>query len=191
MWAITSTDALGYFEDTDSFVSVFLTDRYETDVVRNLAEGFNAYNEQLGHRWHLLMPYKGETYQLNEVLHQVAVRPDNFNEDLAIEIADFFEIKSDKFPCIVFIFGEEYLTVSVPNIGKDLRLFFTCLSQEIDKFWFENNPDSSSRKMYMADAIKKLQLKGMLAYTIDVARKPSTYLKLIPSIIKIANGLKP
>ena len=178
MWAITSTDALNHFEDHDSFVSVLLTDRYEVDALQILANHFKSFNDELGSKWHLLLPYKGASNGLESKLSQKAVYPSDFDERLALKIAEKLEVTRNYFPCIVFDLKTEIVVFRIPARNSDLRIFFTCLSEAISEFWFENNTSNKSRH----DFIKFLKRDILKKYVIVRVRNPKNVVKLIPYI---------
>lgn len=185
MWAITSTDALDYFEDQDSFVSVLLTDRYEAAAIQILADHFYSFNEELGANWHLLLPYKGSSQKLQSKITQRAVYPSDFDEMLAVKIAEKLEVKQSNFPCIVFDLKTEIVIFRIPAKNSDLKILFTSLSNAISEFWFENNNSDRARHDFM----KFLKRDILKKYLVVRVRNPKNVVKLVPYIKNVVEFL--
>lgn len=191
MWAVTGIDkdTLDYFDRDHCFVSFFLTDKYDQEVVGILAQNFEKFNQMLGECWHLLMPYNGQTAALNSGIESHRVGSTDFNEELAYEIAKYYGISTDSFPCILFEFGDEKpLIFEVPSNNRDVRIMFETLSKKITNFWFENNPDLAIQRSYLSkEARREVVFKLAKRHLKSNIKKPKTYFKLLPFLKNLAS----
>jgi len=197
MWAVVSTDQIENLERSRAFVSILLNDTWEGDFTNVLARQYENLNQRLGEHWHLVIPTKMESYELNNALNekpeQFPVFAKDYDDAFALELAKGYGLEPSDFPCIVFDnFSSEKSQIVVSLKGfssNDMRAFFDCFVANLSGYNFAANDAEQRNK----DILHFLRLynTGRYGRKIKVIMTdPMTIAKMLPQIIaKISFGI--
>lgn len=188
MFTMASTKDFEFFERSEAFLSVLITDEYDPKILNMLSDNFDTFNKKLGHRWHLLIPYKISSYEMNDSLNQSPVPPSLYDETLSRRLQKFYSLTDSMLPAIVFDFNSGPIAFKIPEESRKIKIFFEIMSEGIDEFWFENNNSDLLRRRYISLLKKKFIINGIKRDVKINVSSPMTYVKLIPLLNHFLGG---
>ena len=138
MWTIRGREDLNVFLDQRALVSLFVDHAYVKDSIElfmGMKPGFDAH---VGEAWHMLMPYVGGGYAVDQPLGV-----NSFGTDLARAIIREHGLKHAELPALIFEFvpDREYYCVKFGGMEKDRIIKIVGSISDIATEVFETGPD--------------------------------------------------
>lgn len=141
MWGVTGVQYLDRLQKEDKVVGVFLATAFDVSAIEWLTKLWRTIHKASGYRWHLVAP---TVKAIND--DQRLACADNYDADLALDIARVYGLHTDRLPCVVFDnFNDEaaQLAVSFPSDEKGRRILF----EDVDSFLRGVIPDPKANNI--------------------------------------------
>jgi len=176
MIEIVSTNDIEELKNRDAFVSVFLADDFDHEIIDWLYKSWKTLHRTTGQKWHVTVPSSRSYRQFNS-----NVSPSqNFSSNLSEKIANKYGISDEEFPCLVFDDFDHrsnmrYVRLENYN-SKELKKFFKITARHIKNLDLEQTP-LKHRWAFLDGIVINHKAKLVAKNVLRVAPNPFSLLK--------------